>query len=63
MPVVTINISPQPTDKKAEISKVLTENLSRITGIQEKSFIILFNEFPPESIASGGKLLSELYKP
>ena len=63
MPVVTINISPQPTDKKAEISKILTENLSRITGIQEKSFIILFNEFPLESIASGGKLLSELYKP
>ena len=62
MPVVSINISKQPTEKKAEISKVLTENLSRITGIQEKSFIVLFNELPPENIATGGKLLSEIYK-
>lgn len=62
MPVVSINISPQPLEKKTEIAEVLSTELSRITGIQKQSFIVLFNELPKENISVGGKLLSELHK-
>ena len=62
MPVVSINISPQPLDKKTEMAEVVSTELSRITGIQKQSFIVLFNELPKENISVGGKLLSELHK-
>ncbi len=62
MPVVSINISPQPPEKKAEMAEVLSTELSRITGIRKQSFIVLFNELPKENISVGGKLLSELQK-
>lgn len=62
MPIVEISIAPQTTKKKEEISKVLTEELSRITGIQKQAFTILINEFPPENISVGGKMLSEMFK-
>ena len=62
MPVVSINISPQPLEKKTEMAEVLSTELSRITGIQKQSFIVLFNELPKENISVGGKLLSELHK-
>lgn len=62
MPNVSISISPLPTEKKAEIVKVLTEQLSRITEIPSEHFVIMFNEIPKESIGVGGVLLSELQK-
>lgn len=62
MPVVSINITKQSTEKKAEISKVITEDLSRITSIPSERFIIMFNELPKECFAVGGELLSELHK-
>ena len=62
MPNVTISISPQETEKKAQMAKVVTEELSRITGIASDHFVIMFNEMPGESIAVGGVLLSEMRK-
>ena len=62
MPNVSISLSPQPTEKKAEMAKVITAELSRITGIPSEHFVIMFNEMPKESIAVGGVLLSELHK-
>ncbi len=62
MPNVLISISPQEKEKKAQMAKVVTEELSRISGIERGHFVIMFNEMPKESIAVGGVLLSELHK-
>ena len=62
MPNVTISISPQEKEKKAQMAKAVTEELSRISGIAGDHFVIMFNEMPKESIAVGGVLLSELHK-
>ena len=62
MPVVNISISPQPVDKKAQMVKAVTQQLSNITSIPEEHFVIMINEIPKESIGVGGTLLSELHK-
>ena len=62
MPNVLISISPQEKEKKAQMSKAITSEMSRITGIASEHFVIMFNEMPKESIAVGGVLLSELHK-
>ena len=62
MPLVTIEIVPQAYEKKAEIAKVFTEELHRITGVPKEAVTIVFHEFPPESFAPGGEMLSERMK-
>ena len=62
MPIVQITIVPQSTEKKAEMAKVITEEMHRITGIRKEAMIILFNELPAENIADNGELLSEKFK-
>jgi 4-oxalocrotonate tautomerase family enzyme len=62
MPNVVISMTPQPTQKKAEMAKSVTEVLSQISGIPSEHFVIMFNEMPRESIAVNGKLLSEIMK-
>ena len=62
MPNVLISISPQEKEKKAQMSKAITSEMSRITGIPSEHFVIMFNEMPKESIAVGGTLLSEMHK-
>ena len=59
MPIITIEITPQPYEKKAEIAKVFTEELHRITNIPKEPISILFHELPEENIASGGIMLRE----
>ena len=55
-------MTPQEKEKKAQMAKAVTEELSRISGIASDHFVIMFNEMPRESIAVGGVLLSELHK-
>jgi len=62
MPIVQISILPQSAEKKAEISKVITNEIHRITGIRKEAMIVLFNELPAENIAEGGEMLSEKFK-
>jgi 4-oxalocrotonate tautomerase family enzyme len=62
MPIVQISILPQSADKKAEISKIITDEIHRITGIRKEAIIVLFNELPAENIAEGGVMLSEKFK-
>ena len=57
MPIITIEITPQPYEKKAEIAKVFTEELHRITNIPVAPITVLFHEQPEENIASGGVML------
>ena len=57
MPIITMEITPQSYEKKAEIAKVFTEELHRITNIPTAPITVLFHEQPEENIASGGVML------
>lgn len=62
MPIVSITILPQSVEKKAELSKVITDEMNRITGISKEAIVIAFYEIPAESCATKGELLSEQFK-
>ena len=62
MPIVQITILPQSVEKKAEMSKVITDEIHRITGIRKEAMVILFYELPAENCADGGEMLSEKFK-
>jgi 4-oxalocrotonate tautomerase family enzyme len=62
MPIVQISIVPQSAEKKAEISKIITDEMHRITGIRKEAMVILFYELAPENCADGGEMLSEKFK-
>ena len=62
MPIVQISILPQSAEKKAEMSKVITDEIHRITGIRKEAMVILFYEIPAENCANGGEMLSEKFK-
>ena len=59
MPIITIEITPQSYEKKAEIARVFTEELHRITNIPTAPISIIFHEQSEENIASGGVMLKE----
>ena len=59
MPIITIEITPQPYEKKAEIARVFTEELHRITNIPTAPISVIFHEQSEENIASGGVMLKE----
>ena len=59
MPIITIEITPQSYEKKAEIARVFTEELHRITNIPKEPISILFHEQSEENLASGGVMLKE----
>lgn len=62
MPVITIEMVPQDYEKKAEIAKVFTDELSRITGISKEPISVLFHDVSPEHAASAGEMLAEKFK-
>lgn len=62
MPLITIEITPQEYSKKAEISKVFTDELSRITGIPKEPIVVLFHEVSPDQIATAGEMLTEKFE-
>ena len=59
MPIITIESSPLTVDKKREAAAAITSEFSRISGIPEQAITVLFHELPRESIATGGRLLSD----
>jgi phenylpyruvate tautomerase PptA (4-oxalocrotonate tautomerase family) len=62
VPIVSITILPQSTEKKAEMSRVITDDINRITGIKKEAIVVAFYEVPAESCATNGELLSEQFK-
>lgn len=62
MPIIQISILPQSTEKKAEIAKVITDEMHRITGIRKEAMVVMFTELPAENFATNGELLSEQFK-
>ena len=61
MPIVTVETLPQSKEKKEEIAKIFTSELSRITGIPQNAIVMIFRDVPPENMANGGVLMSERY--
>ena len=43
MPIITIEITPQPYEKKAEIARVFTEELHRITNLPTAPISVIFH--------------------
>ena len=62
MPIITIEMTPQDYEKRAEIAKVFTNELSMITGIPKDPIVILFHDVPAEHCASAGEMLNEKFK-
>ena len=59
MPVVTVEVCPMDKEKKAEVARIFTEELARISGLPKEAIVILFHESPYENVASGGVLLAD----
>ena len=61
MPVITIEMVQQEYAKKAEIVRVFTKELCRITGIPKDIIVVLFHDLSPEQVAAGGEMLAEKF--
>ena len=62
MPIVQITMLSQSAEKKAEMSKSITNEIHRITGIPKEAILIGYYELPADNFASNGELLSEKLK-
>ncbi len=62
MPVITIEMVPPSYEKKAEIAKVFTDELSRITGVPKEPITVIFHDNAPENVANAGVMLVEKFK-
>jgi 4-oxalocrotonate tautomerase family enzyme len=61
MPIVTITILPQSVEKKTEMSKSITNEINRITGIPKDAIVIAIHELPAENFATNGEMLFEKF--
>lgn len=59
MPSITFDINKLTEEQKEQIVEEFTNSASKITGIPKESFYVFINEFPPENVGVGGKLLSK----
>jgi 4-oxalocrotonate tautomerase len=60
MPVITITITPQAVECKRCLAESLTKAAAEATNIPADKFIVVIDENARESIAVGGKLLSDM---
>ena len=60
MPIITVTLTPQEVECKRCLAESLTKAAAAATKIPEEKFIVIIDEHPRESIAVGGKLLSDL---
>ncbi len=59
MPVITVKITPQEVECKRCLAEALTKAASEVTKVPADKFIVFIEEHAKESIAIGGKLLSD----
>jgi 4-oxalocrotonate tautomerase family enzyme len=62
MPLITVEMIPQDYEKKAEIAKVFTDELSIITGVPKEPITVIFHDISPEHVALAGEMLVEKFK-
>lgn len=60
MPIITLTMSALDVEKKRKLAEGFTKVAADVTGIPADKFIVLVEELPRESIAVGGKLLSDM---
>ena len=60
MPIITVTITPQAVECKRCLAEELTRVASEATKIPAEKFIVIIDENARESIAVGGKLLSDM---
>lgn len=60
MPIITLTMTALDVDKKRALADGFTKVAAEVTNIPEDKFIVIFDENPRESIAVGGKLLSDI---
>jgi 4-oxalocrotonate tautomerase family enzyme len=62
MPIITVEMMAQDTEKKAEIAEVFTNELSRITGVPKDPVVVLFHDLTKETVATAGVLMAKRSK-
>lgn len=60
MPIITLTITPQSVECKRALAESLTKAAAEATSIPADKFIVVIDENARESIAVGGKLLSDM---
>lgn len=60
MPLITIDCAELNREKKAELIRELTKTASQVLSIPEAAFMLIFKEYAPDNIGSGGKLVADL---
>jgi 4-oxalocrotonate tautomerase len=59
MPIITVIITPLEVECKRRLAEALTSAAAEIMNIPAEKFIVIVDEHERESIALGGKLLSD----
>ncbi len=59
MPIIKVELTHQPKEKKKEIIERLTKTMVEVTGIPAQAFTVLINEYDADSIGVAGVPLSE----
>lgn len=60
MPIITVQMTPQSNETKAEMIRVITTELSRVTALPQDAFRVIIQDIPAENIGIGGKTLSRI---
>jgi 4-oxalocrotonate tautomerase len=60
MPMIVFEGSAMDAEKKAELVRCLTDEASRITGIDKQAFVVFIHENPMENIGTGGAMLADV---
>ncbi len=59
MPVITLSTLELLDEQKMEIAQKFTKILSDLTKVPQEKIYVMFQDFPINSIAAGGHLVSE----
>ncbi|MCK5119633.1 MAG: tautomerase family protein [Candidatus Latescibacteria bacterium] len=62
MPILRVSLwSGRTKEQKAELSKALTDKMVEVAKVPVEAVTVIFEEWPKENWATGGKLHSELF--
>lgn len=62
MPIIRVEmLTGRSKEQKRELSKTLTREMARITGVSEASIFVVIEDVNKENWAVGGELLADKY--
>ncbi len=62
MPIIQVDLTAVPKEKKAELAKRLTQTAVEVLNVPQEAFTVIMRENGADNIAVGGTLLSERLK-